>query len=530
MIIKERLFKFAALVGVAAVMAFPGRAYAASAMDTINRGIFIGDVDVSGLTAQEARTQVNHYLDNIRNMPIILHVAGGNTVNVTAGELGLTWDNPEAVEAALNMGKQGNVLRRYREASGLQSSGRGHDIHLSFDDKAINKVFDEKCVIYDKPSSNATLKRENGQFIIEGGEPGETLDREASIRTLKALLKNGWTDTKVDVELVVKKDQPKGSREDFEKMKDVLGTFTTKYTSSGASRVANVTTGCKHIDGTILYPGEEFSAYKTVMPFTEENGYKMAGSYLNGQVVESLGGGICQVSTTLYNAVLLAELEVLERHNHSMEVNYVDPSADAAIAESAGKDFRFRNNTDGPIYIEGKTTGDKTITFTIYGKETRDPGRKVSYESEVISEIVPEGDKLIADGGQGIGYFKTQSVHIGKTAKLWKIVTQNGKEVSRTQVNSSTYKAVPRTVVVGVNSPDPNATALMQQAIATGSLDNVKATAGSINSGTPLPGSQPAVPVPAPAPAPAPAPELEVTAVENIVPADPTAAGEALAP
>ena len=97
-----------------------------------------------------------------------------------------------------------------------------------------------------------------------------------------------------------------------------------------------------------MLPGEEFSAYETVSPFSEENGYHLAGSYLNGMVVESLGGGICQVSTTLYNAVLLAELEVVERHNHSMEVSYVQPSADAAIAESAGKDFKFRNNLDYP--------------------------------------------------------------------------------------------------------------------------------------------------------------------------------------
>ena len=102
--------------------------------------------------------------------------------------------------------------------------------------------------------------------------------------------------------------------------------------------------GCRLIDGFVLYPGEEFSAYGAVSPFTKENGYFMAGSYVDGKVVDSLGGGICQVSTTLYNAVLLSELEVTERHNHSMIVSYVEPSADAAISESSGKDFKFVNN------------------------------------------------------------------------------------------------------------------------------------------------------------------------------------------
>lgn len=113
-----------------------------------------------------------------------------------------------------------------------------------------------------------------------------------------------------------------------------------------------------------------------MVPFTEENGYAPAASYANGTVVESFGGGICQVSTTLYQAVLQAELEVTERHNHSMIVKYVEPSMDAAIAEGA-KDFRFVNNTEAPIYIEGYTYGGK-IYFNLYGEEYRSADRKVT--------------------------------------------------------------------------------------------------------------------------------------------------------
>ena len=152
-------------------------------------------------------------------------------------------------------------------------------------------------------------------------------------------------------------------------VKDLLGSFTTSYSTSGPSRSANVENGCNLINGITLYPGEEFSTYQAVAPFSVDNGYYMAGSYINGKVVDSLGGGICQVSTTLYNAVLLSELEVTQRHNHSMIVTYVDPSADAAIAESSGKDFTFVNNYEYPIYIEGYTE-NKRITFNIYGKET----------------------------------------------------------------------------------------------------------------------------------------------------------------
>lgn len=101
-------------------------------------------------------------------------------------------------------------------------------------------------------------------------------------------------------------------------------------------------------------------------------------------MVDTYGGGICQVSTTLYNAVLKAELQVDERHNHTMLVSYVDPSKDAAIAEGL-MDFVFTNNTDAPIYIYG-VGYQGTLNFTIYGHETRDPNRSISFRSETLSQ------------------------------------------------------------------------------------------------------------------------------------------------
>ena len=242
---------------------------------------------------------------------------------------------------------------------------------------------------------------------------------------------------------------------------------------------SNVANGCKLINGLTLYPGEEFTCYETVSPFSEANGYYMAGSYLNGQVVDSLGGGICQVSTTLYNAVLNAELEVTERYNHSMIVTYVDPSADAAIAESSGKDFKFRNNLDAPIYIEGITTPDKKITFTIYGAETRAPGREVVYESVVLERIAPDTEVINTDASRPVGYCSVQSAHIGYKAQLWKVVRENGVEVSREQVNSSSYMKAPRSATVGIATEDEGAYNAIMAAVATNSIDQVKAVAGA---------------------------------------------------
>ena len=321
-------------------------------------------------------------------------------------------------------------------------------------------------------------KTENG-FEVVGGQKGVVIDIDASVNSVYDWLTQVWNGEDPTLDLVTVVEEPKGREEDLQKVKDVLGTFSTSYSTSGSSRSANVENGCRLINGTLLYPGDEFSAYETVSPFSQANGYYMAGSYLNGQVVDSLGGGICQVSTTLYNAVLKAELEVTERFNHSMIVTYVDPSADAAIAESSGKDFKFKNNTDYPIYIEGTTTPDKQITFTIYGVETRDPGREVSYESVVLEQTVPDTEVIYTDASQPVGFCSVQSAHIGYKAQLWKVVKENGVEVSREQVNSSTYMKAPRSATVGVATADPAAYEAIMAAVATNSIDQVKAVAAS---------------------------------------------------
>ena len=310
-------------------------------------------------------------------------------------------------------------------------------------------------------------------FTVVEGQTGYVVDVETSIDRVYDYMTNEWDHQACSIPLDIIVDEPIGSAEELAMVTDVLGTFTTSYKTSGTSRSANVQNGCALINGTTLYPGEEFSTYETVSPFSEANGYYMAGSYLNGKVVDSLGGGICQVSTTLYNAVLKAELDVTERHNHSMIGSYVDPSADAAIADSAGKDFRFVNNTDYPIYIEGHTE-NKQITFTIYGKETRDAGHEVRYESKVLEVINPPADQIYADASQPIGYIITESAHIGYKAQLWKVVTENGVEVSREQVNSSSYKMVPRSATVGTATADPQAYEEIMAAIGTANIDHVK--------------------------------------------------------
>lgn len=447
----------------------------AAGQATLKEGVLIQGMDLSGMNKQQAADAVEQYIEeNLKPIQLTLLTSNDAEVQVTVGDLGIRWSNPEILDQALAVGTQGNVIVRYKMLKDLRREPMNFELTFDYDIHAINQILAEQCSVYDQPVVNAVLKRENGAFSVVDGQVGYKLDVEASIDTVYEYMTKEWDLQPCSIGLEILVEQPQGSAQDLAQVTDLLGSFTTSFSSSGADRSANVTNGCNLINGTTLYPGEEFSTYEAVAPFTQQNGYFMAGSYLNGKVVDSIGGGICQVSTTLYNAVLRAELEVTQRYNHSMIVTYVDPSADAAIAESSGKDFKFINNLDIPIYIEGIIDG-KRITFNIYGHETRGSERTVTYESKVLEVINPPGEMLYAEASQPIGYLvKGESAHIGYKAQLWKVVRENGVEVERTQINSSSYKMVPSSYHVGVATADPTAYAAIIDAINSGSVANVR--------------------------------------------------------
>lgn len=477
----KRIYRFSYLVMAVAAgfLLWGSDAKASRDSGTISTGVFVEDLDLSGMDVQEAQAAVQNYVQNLKGREITLLAVDGNEVKTTAGELGITWTNQDIIQEAAELGTQGNIVKRYKDLKDLEHQNKVYELEFTFENEDIQTVINEKCGEFNKEAVDAYLTRENGAFQVHDGQTGKKVDETAAVNAVNDYLTQEWDLESCSIELPVVVDEPVGRAEDLEKVKDVLGTFETSYTSSGGARSKNVANGCELVNGTTIYPGEEFSMYDAVKPFSEDNGYYMAGSYLNGQVVDSLGGGICQVSTTLYNAALLAELEITQRYSHSMIVSYVKPSSDAAIAESSGKDFKFINNTEYPIYIEG-ITKDKHIYFTIYGVEYRPSNREIIFESEVLSETRPETEKIIQDAGQPVGYVNVQSAHIGYKAKLWKIVKENGEIVSKTEVNSSSYAMSPRTATVGVATSDPITYATIQGAIQTGSIDNVRNVAAAI--------------------------------------------------
>lgn len=432
--------------------------------DRIAEGVYIGSIDVGGMTEAEASAALESYMDEAVGAELTL-AAGERSITVTAEELGIELSDTSVIEEALDVATSGNLIKRYKDMKDLENGGKTIDLRLSVNHEAVEEILESKALELNQKAVDNGLKRESGAFVIVEGAQGIEINVKESAAAIEAFLNEKWDGSSQNIELVAEIVEPRGTVEELAKVQDLLGGYSTNYSSSNANRCANISIATGFIDGTILYPGDEFSVADTIGPLDASRGYELAGAYENGQTVQSYGGGVCQVSTTLYNAVICAELDVTERFNHSMIVSYVKPSMDAAIAGDY-KDLCFVNNTDAPIYLEGYTVG-KDLFFNIYGQDNRPENRTVSYESEIVSREEP-ATQFVATGDP-VGYIGvSQSSHVGYVARLWKVVKVDGVEESREVINKSTYKSSPKIVRVGTATEDANAAAAINAAIATG--------------------------------------------------------------
>lgn len=300
----------------------------------------------------------------------------------------------------------------------------------------IEKIHDE---IY-KEAKDAYIEDEPFKLHVE--ENG--LDFNISMEEAKRII----SEEKEEYEIPLKITKPKVKTEDLgdKIFKQTLSKYTTIYDAGNKSRANNIALACKTINGTIILPGETFSYNKVLGNTTKEKGYQLGGAYVGGKVVKAYGGGICQVSTTLYNSVLYANLEIVERYNHSYAVSYVPAGRDATVSYG-GKDFKFKNNRKYPIKIVANAKNG-VVNISLKGiKEDKEYDIEIS--SSVLSttpfETTYQDNNTLAEGKQKI----IQKGHNGYKSKAYKIVKYNGKVISKTLLSSDTYKPMNRIIEKG---------------------------------------------------------------------------------
>lgn len=292
--------------------------------------------------------------------------------------------------------------------------------------------------IWDQKPENSTLDHydvASGKFVFCGGKDGVVIDQEK----LAADISQAVKDQKLDQNLSAEGNfQAADSDEAVQAKYKTLETFTTN-TTSNPKRNTNVRLAAEALNGTIVQPGEEFSFNQVIGPRTEEKGYQAAAAYNSGEVVQEVGGGVCQISSTLYRVVFETGMEVTYRRSHTFEPNYVTPGQDATISWDM-PDFRFVNTSEGAIGIRA-SYADQKATVSIYGIPVLDDGVTWKLYSEKTEEGEKPEPQYVEDPTLALGTEKVKSN--GTTGSTWvtyKVIYKDGVEIDRVKDHEKIYK------------------------------------------------------------------------------------------
>lgn len=293
-----------------------------------------------------------------------------------------------------------------------------------------------------KVSKNASFKASAGTVSIVPHQDGLGLDVEDLATELTGKLKNGER----TVELKMRRVEPEITTEDAKAMgiKERLSTFTTDYAASNLPRVNNIHTLADALDGTLIAPGETFSFNGTIGERTAAKGYQEANAIVNGKLVPQLGGGICQVGSTIFNTVFFSGLPVVERHNHSQYISHYPKGRDATVSWG-GPDFKFKNDTENWVLIATAYT-KSTVTISLYGT---DPGYDVTYTTGDWTAIKPYPVREIPDPTMTVGMKVVEERGVtGRTIVVVRTVKKGGV-VIREDTFKSVYRATEEVIRVG---------------------------------------------------------------------------------
>lgn len=477
--------------------------------ENIMIGVSINNIDISGLSKDEAKAKVENVLDEKINKEIkVIYGEYESTINPKV--IDAKFDTNKAIEDAYGIGRNGNIIINnynilfsligkkdietkviineeeteklikdiganlpgalvetsyYIEDSNLIIT-KGKEglvvnsekllelIYEKLNNKNINQEYIEIPVevikpeeidlqkihdeIYKEPQ-DAYYNKE--PFEIHAEVDGVDFNIEEAKQIISSEEKEEYT-----IPLKITKPEMTINKIGTEAFPNLLSTFTTKYDKTNTNRTTNLQLAINKINGVVLMPDEEFSYNKIVGERTISAGYKEAKIYSNGEVVDGLGGGICQISSTLYNTVLLANLEITERRNHQFVTSYLPAGRDATVVYGS-QDFKFKNNRKYPVKIEASLNSG-IAKISLYGvKEEND--YTVTFETRTVSAI-PYKTKYINDSTIEEGTEKIQQKGVnGLITETYKILNLNGVVVSKTLLSKDTYNAMQRVVLKG---------------------------------------------------------------------------------
>ena len=353
----------------------------------------VNGVNLSQISKEEATDIFNDYIDK-KTSEITLDVLyQDKTWSFSGGNFIATSKIHTVLDDLYSYEKYGNYSRKINALRQIKRMGFDNYIALDFTFRGIDEKIDgiiseiEQLAI----DSEITFNPKSETFEITPSQIGIKVDRD---KLVEDIIKTIQTNPKATVYVQTIDIKPKYTEDDLKKSTKKQASFSTSFANSSDERKHNIKLCAKQLNGIRINPLQIFSFNDIIGIRSEEKGYKEAKIIKNGEFVPGVGGGVCQVSTTLYNTLLLSGINVSEVHKHSLPVSYVKPSLDAMVSWGSA-DLKFKNETTVPIFIASKCENDNLI-FTIYG-DTKDENITIKTRSEIVETIKSNGDKIIKD-------------------------------------------------------------------------------------------------------------------------------------
>lgn len=475
----------------------------------IIRGVQIGEINVSDMSKEDAKALLDERNAKNQEKQLVLKY-GDLENKVTYSSLAVNYQIDEAINNAYNIGRDGNIFENNLDILKTWKDGEKVELKATVDTEKLNQVVQNINNTIQGAVVQPSYEVKDDKLIIKSGKSGIKVDEQKLSEYIYTAVTTETDAQEQTIEIPVITSEPdpididkihsevykevkdayytkdpftiypeqKGIDFDVESAKtliqepkeqyeiqlkitnpsktvkeigteafpDLLGVCKTNYVASNKNRTTNLRLAAEKINGTVLLPGEEFSYNGVVGKRTVEAGYKNAATYSNGQVVDDIGGGICQISSTLYDAAVFANMDITVRRNHQFVTSYLPAGKDATVVWGS-QDFKFKNSRKYPVRITATVSGG-VATVQIWGVK-EDVEYDISIETKQISTI-KYTTQYIEDASLPAGTQKvSQAGANGRKVQAYKVMKLNGQVVSRTLLSTDTYRAMTRIVRVG---------------------------------------------------------------------------------
>jgi vancomycin resistance protein YoaR len=401
--------------------------------------------DLTGKTKVQAqKLMMDKYSSQVVKKKIDI-VAEDKKYTLDYSKLDAKYNIDEAIDEAYNYGRDMNMFQKYKAIK--NPVVMEIKLTLEYNDKIVDQMLGEIAKNTNKKAINATITMVgSGQFNITNDASGRQLQSDKLKKDIKSKIDGVLSGDVISIVAPISQVKPKVTAVALKTINTKISGYTTNYGSSAEGRATNIGLSTESINGTLLMPGDVFSFNGTVGERTAARGYQSAGVIIGDKIEQGLGGGICQVSSTLYNAILGTEINSVERTHHTISSGYIPKGQDATV-DYGNLDYKFKNTFKYPIYIEGFIS-NRNVFFNIYSNSTL---TKRSYEivSEILGVTQPKTE-IIKDPTRWEGQSEiVKAGYNGYKIKVSRKIYENGKLIETQVINKDTFNVINGIVKIG---------------------------------------------------------------------------------